>query len=109
MHQEVHNACYDDVELVDQNPEKLTNHQEDIRNVIAQEQDPGNSGNDNTSESNSSKAKKTFICCKGTTRLRNYFQPFDLFTLKKHLYEETQVCSINILFTEITYVNTVLF
>lgn len=38
----------------------------------------------------------------------NCYQPLDLDNSEKHLYDEAQVCSINILSTENIYLNTVL-
>lgn len=111
VHQEVH---YDEVELVDQNlvlNQQQTYHPVDTDNMINQDPNSGNSSNHNTSESNSSEAMSSRPLSFASEQhdYENSYQPLDLDNSEKRLYDEAQVlCSINIVSTENTYVNTVL-
>ncbi|CAC5372548.1 unnamed protein product [Mytilus coruscus] len=110
VNQEVH---YDEVELADNNPSHPTlrnSHPVDTDYVIVQEPESRNSGNENPSETNSSEdmSNRSLYVASELQDYENSYQPLDLDNYEKNMYDETQVCSINILSAENTYVNTVL-
>lgn len=110
VHQEIH---YDEIEIAHNNPSSPTHrnyHPVDTEIVVAQAAESENRGSENSGEANSSDEISTGSVSvpRELHDYENSYQPLELDNTEKRLYDETQVCSINIVSTENTYVNTVL-